>query len=336
MDAKKYKKIALKALKIALGSSVAIYIATLLDLDYAISAGTITLLTIVSTKWDTVKLSLFRIVTLVVTIFAAWVVFTHVPNAWLAYGIFVFLVVIFCETLGWGATISVNAVVGAHLLMEMQFDLDFIINEGLLVIIGITLAVVLNLFNDNKHTKRELVEHMRYVETRLQLLLRELAKYLDNQEMPRSVWDDIIQLEKDIRGYVTDAREYQDNTFSSHPGYYIDYFEMRLRQCTILHNLHYEMKQIRNMPAQAKIISDYILYMSDYVIEINLPVKQLNRLNEIFDNMKKEPLPKSRDEFESRAILYHILMDLEDFLVFKRRFVDELNEKQKKIYWYSR
>ena len=336
MDTKKYKKIALKGLKIALGSSVAIYIATLLDLDYAISAGTITLLTIVSTKWDTVKLSLFRMVTLAVTIFAAWVIFTHVPNAWLAYGIFVFLVVIFCETLGWGATISVNAVVGAHLLTQMQFDLDFIINEGLLVIIGITLAVVLNLFNDNKHSKRELIEHMRYVETRLQLILRELAKYLNNQEMPRSVWDDIIQLEEDIREYITNAREYQDNTFSSHPGYYIDYFRMRLGQCTVLHNLHYEMKKIRSMPAQAKIISDYILYMSNYVIEINLPVNQLNRLNQIFDDMKKEPLPESRDEFESRAILYHILMDLEDFLVFKRRFVDELNEKQKKIYWHNR
>ena len=336
MDTKKYKKIVLKGLKIALGSSVAIYIATLLDLDYAISAGTITLLTIVSTKWDTVKLSLFRLVTLAATIFAAWIVFTHVPNAWLAYGIFVFLVVIFCETLGWGATISVNAVVGAHLLMEMQFNLDFIINEGLLVIIGITLAVVLNLFNDNTHSKKELVSHMRQVETRLQSLLRELAKYLDNQEMPRSVWDDIIQLEEDIEDYVRDACEYQDNTFSSHPGYYIDYFEMRLKQCTVLHNLHYEMKQIRSMPTQAKIISEYILYMSDYVVEINLPVKQLTRLGEIFDDMKKEPLPESRDEFESRAILYHILMDLEDFLVFKRRFVDELNEKQKKIYWYKR
>ena len=330
---KKYKKIALKGLKIALGSSIAIYIATLLNLDYAISAGTITLLTIVSTKWDTVKLSLFRIVTLAATIFWAWVIFTHVPNIWLAYGIFVFLVVILCEVLGWGATISVNAVVGAHLLTEMQFNLEFIVNEGLLVIIGITLAVILNLFNDNKHSKRELVENMRHAEDRLQIILRELARYLHNQEIPGSVWDDIINLEESIRGYVRDACEYQDNTFSSHPGYYIDYFEMRLQQCTVLHNLHYEMKKIRNMPAQAKVIADYILYMSDYVVEINTPTKQLKRLNKIFDDMKDEPLPESRDEFESRAILYHILMDLEDFLVFKRRFVDELNEKQKKIYW---
>ncbi|MCH5211733.1 MAG: hypothetical protein J1G06_01840 [Oscillospiraceae bacterium] len=333
---KKYKKILFKGLKIALGSSVAIYIATLLKLDYAISAGTITLLTIVSTKWDTVKLSLFRLITLVATIFAAWIIFTHVPNVWIAYGVFVFFVVILCEWLGWGATISVNAVVGAHLLTTMQFDLEFIINEAFLVLIGITLAIVLNLFNDNKHTKKDLIAHMRYVESQLQAILQKLAQYLYNQEMPRSVWDDIISLEESIRQYIADAREYQDNTFHSHPGYYIDYFAMRLQQCTVLHNLHYEMKHIRNMPAQARIIANYILYMSKYVIEINTPTKQLDRLKQIFNDMKNEPLPESYDEFESRAILYHILMDLEDFLISKRRFVHKLNGQQRNIYWKNK
>ena len=330
---KKSKKIFFKALKIALGSSIAIYIATLLELDNAISAGTITLLTIVSTKWDTVKLSLFRLATLATTILTAWIIFTNIPNEWIAFGIFVFFVVIVCEVLGWGATISVNAVVGAHLLMEMKFDYAFIVNEALLVIIGITLAVILNLFNDNLNTKKNLVAHMRRVEEGLQTNLKGLAKYLYDQEMPSSVWDDIVSLEGDIRSYIRDAREYQDNTFSSHPGYYIDYFAMRLGQCTVLHNLHSEMKHIRSMPVQAKIVADYILYMAEYVIEINAPAKQLKRLREIFDEMKTEPLPETRDEFESRAILYHILMDLEDFLVIKGRFVDKLNEKQLDVYW---
>ena len=49
--------------------------------------------------------------------------------------------------------------------------------------------------------------------------------------------------------------------------------------------------------------------------------------------MKKEGLPVNREEFESRAVLYHILMDLEEFLVFKQRFVKGLNERQKREYW---
>lgn len=62
-----------------------------------------------------------------------------------------------------------------------------------------------------------------------------------------------------------------------------------------------------------------------YVIEINQPEKQLARLQEIFAEMKAEPLPESREEFENRAVLYHILMDLEEFLIFKKRFVSGLN-----------
>ena len=63
--------------------------------------------------------------------------------------------------------------------------------------------------------------------------------------------------------------------------------------------------------------------------EIVFVLKEL----EIFENMKDEPLPETHEEFEARAILYHILMDLEDFLIYKRRFVDGLDDVQRKLYW---
>ncbi|MBM6854064.1 hypothetical protein H6B11_07815 [Mediterraneibacter glycyrrhizinilyticus] len=130
-----------------------------------------------------------------------------------------------------------------------------------------------------------------------------------------------------------DAYEYQDNTFQSHPGYYIDYFEMRMKQLSILHNLHYEVKRLRMIPAQAQIVADYIRYVSSYVVEHNSPEAQIRKLEQIFIDMKDEPLPESREEFENRAVLYHILMDLEEFLIMKRRFVNGLNEKQRERYW---
>ena len=44
-------------------------------------------------------------------------------------------------------------------------------------------------------------------------------------------------------------------------------------------------------------------------------------------------LPVTREEFEGRAVLYHIMMDLEEFLLYKKRFIESLSEKQKRIYW---
>lgn len=333
MVKRKYKKQILRAVKIALGSSAAIYIASLLHLDYEISAGTIALLTIVTTKMETIRLSLYRIITLLFSICMAWVVFGHFNNEWAAFGLFIFVLVMMCEMLGWGATLSVNAVIGSHFLTRLEFSGQFILNEVLLVLIGITIAIVLNLFNDNESSRKELIIHMRSAEKQLQVILAEMASYLLYENMQRDVWEDIRQLEEQLKQYIIDACEHHDNTFSSHPQYYIDYFEMRMQQCNILDSLHSEITKIRNMPVQAKIIADYILYMKDYVVEISYASIQLEQLYTIFEDMKKEPLPESVEEFESRAILYHVLMDLEEFLIIKKKFVDGLDEKQKEIYW---
>ena len=86
-------------------------------------------------------------------------------------------------------------------------------------------------------------------------------------------------------------------------------------------------KAIEQYPRQAAVIADYIRYLTDFVTELNVPTLQLEKLSGIFESMKKEPLPESREEFENRAMLYHILMDLEEFLITKRRFVNREAKK---------
>ncbi|MDO5338387.1 MAG: aromatic acid exporter family protein [Eubacteriales bacterium] len=330
---KQRKRLLIHALKIAVGSSAAIYIAKALNLQFETSAGSIALLTIVTTKWETLRLSLSRVITFLVTAVLAWIIFANLSSEWAAYGIYIFLLVVLSEALGWKPTISVNAVIGTHFLSVRDFGIEFILNEFLLVLIGISIAIILNLFTDNHSRKKSLIQNMRYTEGQLQMILRELGEYLLKMEMSRNVWDDLSGLEKKLHEFLQDAYEYQNNTFQSHPGYYIDYFEMRMQQCGILHNLHYEMKKIRNMPKQARIISDYMLYLLNYVIEKNSPQEQIEKLEQIFEDMKKEPMPVTREEFESRALLYHILMDLEEFLMFKKRFVNALDEKKLRLYW---
>ena len=333
MDPAKFRKAILQALKIAVGSSAAIFIAESLHLQNAASAGTIELLTIVATKWEPVKLSLLRIITFFASVSMIWLTFTFFPSDWIAYGVFILIIVLTCELLGWKATISVNSVIGVHFLNTQNFSRDFILNEFGLILIGISIAIVLNLFHDNKKTRQYLIDNMRYTESQLQLLLGELAAYLSNKRMQRDVWDDIKHLENRLHTFIADAYTYQGNTFVSHPGYYIDYFEMRMKQCTLLYNLHYEMKKIRTMPQQASVVAEYVLYLTEYVVERNSPDEQIHKLEDIFKKMKNEPLPTSREEFENRAILYHILMDIEDFLYIKKRFVQDLDDDQKRRYW---
>ena len=70
------------------------------------------------------------------------------------------------------------------------------------------------------------------------------------------------------------------------------------------YNLHYEMKKMRTMPKNAKIVAEYLLYLADNITEFNNPEEQ-----------------------------YHVLMDIEDFLLYKQHFINNLDKIQRKHYW---
>lgn len=58
------------------------------------------------------------------------------------------------------------------------------------------------------------------------------------------------------------------------------------------------------------------------------PVCQRKKLSEIFTQVKRLPVPQNAQETESRAILYHILYDLDDYLHMKEEFVQGLDDLQ--------
>lgn len=336
MGQKLDKKVLIHAVKLAVGTSAAMYIAQALSLQNAMSAGTIALLTIVTTKWETVRLSVARMITFVIAALLAVFTVSNLIIPWEEFGIYIFFLVLISDFLGWKSTISVNAVIGTHFLVSRDFSMEFIINEFMLVLIGTVVAFVVNLFSHNRNRQKDLVKNIYEVEEQLQKILRELASYLKRQEMKADVWHNICELEKQLKKQVVEASEYEGNTFSPHTVYYMDYFAMRLEQSTVLHDLHYELKKIRSKSVQAEMVADYILYLADRIKESNIPAEQFTVLEKMVEKMKKQPLPVSQEEMETRAVLYHILAELETFLIHKRRFVQALDEKQKELYWKER
>ncbi len=326
---KKFQRIFKKSLKIGLGSGLAIIIAHFLNLKYEMVAGTITLLTILTTRWETIRLSLYRIVTFVGTVLTCYLVHNLLGDGWLQYGVFLLIMVFCCEMFGLAGTISVNAVIGAHFFTESDFSPDFIINEFILLLIGISIAITLSLATNNRASKKEVIGHMEYVEEKLKGIFMHLSGYLRNEPLEHSVWDDISHLENKLKEFIQDACEYNDNSFSSDPQYYIGYFEMRLLQMDELHNLHYEMRRMRSMPAQAEVVANFVDFISSTVGQMNALDLQFEKLREILEHLKQEKLPQTQEELESMAVLYHVLMNIEDYLIIKQRFVNELDEKHR-------
>lgn len=126
----------LQALRIALGCCLSIWIAELLHLEYAISAGSITFLSVITTRWESLRIMGARIASYLVTAVLAGVIFHFVQSRWIAFGFFMFLLVLVIRALGWDSTLAVNVVIGTHFLANMDFGLGFILNELMLVLVG--------------------------------------------------------------------------------------------------------------------------------------------------------------------------------------------------------
>lgn len=142
----RYWKMISRTLKIAVGSSFAIFVADLLKLQNATAAGIITLITIVTTRRETVQLSYQRVMSFFVSVALVCVIFRAVPWAWVDYGIYILTMAFICQLLGWDSSISLNAVIGTHFLVSQDFSLAFILNEFSLVLIGIIFAILSNLY----------------------------------------------------------------------------------------------------------------------------------------------------------------------------------------------
>lgn len=322
MDSHGRRKMAIKVLKIAVGSCMAVAVAQFFELPYATSAGIVTLLTVQNTRRDTIRLAAERLLSFLLSVLLVFVCFRYIGKLeWVNYGVYIFLMVHVCYFFGWENTISVNAVMGTHYLLTPDYSLNFAASELAVIAIGTALALLMNWhMPSNLKTLRE---DIRKAEDDMQQVLQELACYLEGKLDGAHIWLDLDQLEQSIHRGLERAHEHAHNTLSEEDHYYIEYMEMRLQQCALLQAIRHRVWKIDGMPEQAKIISDYLRYLVPYVHEKNIPDRQSADLQQVFDQMKQQPLPESRDEFESRAILYHVLLDLEDFLFVKKRFADQ-------------
>lgn len=311
------KKINLiKTLKIAIGSMLAIIIAQALNIAYSTSAGVITLLSIQNTKKETIYVALKRGGSFFLAIFIAIITFSLLGYSPISFCVFLLFFVAISYKLELGDGISINVVLMTHLLVEKSISFSWIINEAGLFVIGSSIGILLNLYMPS--SKAVVVEFQRKVEEKSRRILENISRKINGEEIEEK--EDINQLFKILKTAKKKAYENMNNTFAGDTQYYIDYIDMRKSQTKILKKIYGNLELLTMVPNQGKRISEFILRISETYHEHNNGKKLLKQLNELKIYMKNEPLPKDREEFENRAILFVVLSDLERFLELKVEF----------------
>lgn len=321
----------LKLVKIAVGSVASIFLADMLGLSYSTAAGIITLLTIQDTSRETITISVKRILAFLLATFLSYTVFHLVGYHVFAYGIFLFFFISCCVLLRLSDAVSINAVLATHYLLEEDMSLPFIGNEAMLLLIGAGIGTLLNLYMPGKGN--EIRAMQRTLEEDLRKVLLRMSEYIRKEDRSDYTGACFDRLQEDISAGKRQAFAYMNNTFFQESEYFIVYMNMREQQTMVLRDIYKKIIGVRMILPQAEQVSVLIYEIAVSFGECNNAADLLDRLSEILRGMKDSPLPVTREEFEDRAVLYGILMDLEYFLRLKKEFVDSLTEQQVRRYW---
>ena len=318
-----------KVLKIAIGSGVAILIAEFLGLKYVSSAGIITLLSIQDTKKSTIKIALKRIEGFVVSMFIAFVMFNTIGYNVPAFICYLLVFVSICIFFKMYESLSPCAVLVTHIMFEKYMNIGVVRDEAMLMLIGASLGIILNMYMPRNLA--HIREYQAKIEDEIRIILDKLVVFLKDEK--EKLEYDFDSLEKIIDDAVAKSYTDKDNILSYDLKYFIDYMEMRKSQIMVLRYIFMQGSTMNSRPAQARDIADFLQNLIPKLRESNNAVNALIDLYFVKEKHKSSKLPKTGTEFEDRATLHSVLVNIEQFLEIKREFVENISDEEKKMFW---
>jgi len=312
----------IKLIKYVTGSVAAVLLAAALQLQFAYAAGIITLLTIQDTKKETVQVTAKRLVIFIImTILSALIFPLAGYHVW-AFGIVLIPYLLCCMALDMREAIVPIAVLCTHYISAQSCSPTMIMNEFLILIIGAGIGILWNLFMPDG--RRQLLNYQKVVDDKMVYILRRMALYIeleDKSDYTGSCFDDLDAMLADLKKR---ALRYMNNHLITEDDYYYEYMLMRARQCNILKRIYADIIRLTATQEQGKKLADFIQKTADEFAEQNDVGTLLSELEKLHSDYERQELPVTRQEFENRSMLYHILEDMKSFLEIKRKFIVEM------------
>ncbi|AGF56289.1 aromatic acid exporter family protein [Clostridium saccharoperbutylacetonicum] len=307
-----------KTFKMALSATIAIIISNYIGLKFGVTAGIIAILSIQETKKEALLVAGRRLIACAAAILLSFLLFWLLGNNPIVFGLFLLIFISGTILLKIEDGMVMGAVLSTHLLSSTDINVSWIINEVQLTIIGIGVAMLFNLYSSSLDD--EFDKNKARIEDCYRGILSDMAVSLVTQTVP--IYEKKILLE--VEGLVNKskliAQAINNNNLFSINNYYVSYIEMRIIQLEVIKRMKRHFSRFYMTFEQTKILSEFTNNVAMNLHEDNDCLELLERLNLLRKDYKNMELPKNREEFENRALLFQFLNDLEDFLNAKREF----------------
>ena len=304
---------ALKVIKLSLGSSLAIFIAWLLNLEYSMVAGVIVLLTVKNTKKETLKGAVGKVYGFLLCTISSYLCFNVVGYNLTSFSIFILIIISLCFILKIQDVIAMCIVIGSHYYLQGEMPAIWILNEAGIFVIGAGIGVIVNMYIPTNINK--IYEGQKKMQEEVSTILIDIADIIVNHENENRYKKDLLTLNLLIDKSISQAYDNINNTLLSDTRFFLEHMEIIKSQRDILENLYSHVSQLSSTPPiQAHIISAFIHKIGHAPFEAQAVDMLLDELDRLGVSMKRQPLPITRIEFENRAILFLCLTELKQFL----------------------
>lgn len=302
-----------KVMKLSLGNIFAIIIASLFELQYSIVAGVITLLVVKDTKKETLKGALSKLLGFILCTVYSYICFRLFGYNLFAFSLYILITITTCFALKITGVIAMCVVIASHYLLQGSMSTYWVLNETGLFIIGAGIGIVINMYMPSNFHK--IHTGQQELQEQVSLILMDIANIISNPDKDVSFQHNLDRLNKLINNSTKAAYENINNNLLSDTKYFLEHMEIIKNQRDILNNLYRFVSQLNYVPSQGFIISEFINKVGNTSFESDTVNNLLNDLDNIYKDMKIQPLPKDREEFENRAILFLCIIELRKYLV---------------------
>ena len=321
----RWVEILLNCIKLICASLLSIVIAELLHLEFAASAGVISLLTIMPTKKETFKTAGIRFLAFAAALALAFGCYSLVGFNITAFAVFLVVFIPVCQLCKWSYALTICSVIISHFILLGDMSVPHIINEILIFSIGVLIGMIANL-----HLRKDVnyIEQLKdETDAEMKSILGRMAEHILDEDFTDYNGELLHQLRKSIRHAKNVADRNYNNQFGTTDIYDIEYIRMRDKQCMVVHEMYKIVRHIHTTPSTAHEISDFLKYMSETYHKDNDGKLTLEKFKEMDQGMKSKPLPVERKEFEDRAMLFNLLCKIEEFVTIKIEFSEKFQSK---------
>jgi len=311
------------AFKMSISATIALILSNFINLQFSTVAAVIAILSIQDTRKKALIVGKKRIIACTTAIFLSVIIYKFVGQNVATFALFLFIFIPFTSKYNVSEGMVPAVVLSTHILVADEITMYLIVNELLIMVIGVGVASIANLYMPSLNLEFE--KDKEYIEKSYKVILTKMSKSLVTYTVDRDEEFIIRDIEDRLNKSVERAYKIYNNNFMKGNSYYVDYMNMRKTQFEIIKKLRSHFERFYMSFEQTHMISKFTKNVADQIKDKNDCKDLLEELKLLKLSFKEMALPKTREEFENRAQLLQFINDMEDLLIIKRNFIATYN-----------